>query len=197
MTDSSIILDMPGATVLLDPAFLSEREAAELLERLTAEVAWEQHRVRMFGREVSSPRLSAWYGDPEAVYRYSGFTHRPRPWLPILDGMRRRVEAKLEVRFNSVLLNRYRDGRDAMGWHADDEPELGTKPVIASVSLGAARRITFRNRSRKDLKREVLLTTGSLLVMAGETQGNWMHAIPRSKSVHTERINLTFRLIRP
>jgi len=197
MADSSTILDLPDATVLLDPAFLSEREAAELLESLRAQVEWEQHRVRMFGREVPSPRLSAWYGDPEAVYRYSGFTHRPRPWLPVLEVLRRRVEDTLEERFNSVLLNRYRDGQDAMGWHADDEPELGQAPVIASVSLGAARRMTFRHRSRKDLKRRTVLTNGSLLVMAGDTQRNWLHAIPRSKTVHTERINLTLRLIRP
>ena len=196
MADSFTILDMPGATVLLDPTFMSEQEARDLLETLIEEVDWEQHSVKIFGREVPSPRLSAWYGDPEAVYRYSGFTHRPRPWLPDLDGLRRRVEAALGERFNSVLLNRYRDGRDAMGWHADDEPELGTDPVIASVSLGAARRMTLRHRSRKDQKREVALTTGSLLVMAGETQRNWMHAIPRSKTVHAERINLTFRLIR-
>ena len=196
MADSFTILDMPGATVLLDPTFMSEQEARDLLETLIEEVDWEQHSVKIFGREVPSPRLSAWYGDAEAVYRYSGFTHRPRPWLPDLDGLRRRVEAALGERFNSVLLNRYRDGRDAMGWHADDEPELGTDPVIASVSLGAARRMTLRHRSRKDQKREVALTTGSLLVMAGETQRNWMHAIPRSKTVHAERINLTFRLIR-
>lgn len=186
---------MPQATVVLREHFLSEREADTLFEALRADIEWEQHKVRLFGREVPSPRLSAWHGDPDAAYRYSGFTHRPRPWTSPLSDLRVAVEREVGTAFNSVLLNRYRDGRDAMGWHADDEPELGPEPVIASVSLGAARRMRFRHRTRKEWTADLSLGNGSLLVMAGTTQRYWMHSIPRTRKVQEERINLTFRRI--
>jgi alkylated DNA repair dioxygenase AlkB len=195
MPDPFTILDLPGATAALHERFLSESEAGALFDTLRTRVRWEQHTVRLFGREVPSPRLSAWYGDPEAVYRYSGVTHRPHPWIPELDELRSRVELETGSSFNSVLLNLYRDGSDAMGWHADDEPELGPEPTIASVTLGAARRMRFRHRTRKEMTASVTLSNGSLLVMAGATQRHWLHAVPRTRTVHAERINLTFRRI--
>lgn len=197
MALDKLMPDMPDARVFLDPGFLDRPRADRFLERLREGVEWEQHAVKLFGREVPCPRLSAWYGDAHATYRYSGFRHAPRPWTPDLQELRSAVEAASGAAFNSVLLNLYRDGADAMGWHADDEPELGPEPVIASVSLGAARRLRFRHRTRRDLKTEVLLTHGSLLVMAGATQQHWQHAIPRSRTVSEPRINLTFRLIVP
>ncbi len=191
------LLDMPEATVVLQERFLSEVQALSLLDTLLEDIAWEQHRVRLFGREMPSPRLSAWHGDPEAVYRYSGFTHHPRPWTPHLLSVRAAVERAADTAFNSVLLNRYRDGQDAMGWHADDEPELGPEPVIASVSLGASRKMRFRHRTHREWVSDVALGNGSLLVMAGSTQRYWLHSVPRTRTVHDERINLTFRLIAP
>lgn len=195
MPDFETILDLPEATVLLGEGFLSDEEARDHFDALRTDIEWEQHAIRLFGRNVPSPRLSAWHGDPDAVYRYSGFTHRPCPWTPRLSSLRTAVEREAGAVFNSVLLNRYRDGQDAMGWHADDEVELGQQPVIASVSLGATRRMRFRHRTRRDLTAEVMLRNGSLLVMAGTTQQYWQHAVPRTRTVHEERINLTFRLI--
>jgi alkylated DNA repair dioxygenase AlkB len=169
---------------------------AVLLEkRLEDGVAWQTHRIRMFGRWVDSPRLSCWIGDPEACYRYSGQTCAPHSWPAALVPVRDRLREELGVGFNSVLANLYRDGRDAMGWHSDDEPELGPEPVIASVSLGAARRYVMRRRDDPAVKREWLLEPGSLLVMSGRCQRDWQHALPRTAKPIGPRINLTFRRI--
>jgi alkylated DNA repair dioxygenase AlkB len=159
-------------------------------------VEWEQHRIRIRGREIASPRLSAWYGDPDAHYRYSGLSLEPRPWLPVILELKSRVEAACDEPFNSVLLNLYRDGSDSMGWHSDDEPELGERPLIASLSLGATRRFRLRHRRRKDLEPVAIdLEGGSLLIMEGDTQRFWKHQVPKTKRTVEPRINLTFRNI--
>jgi alkylated DNA repair dioxygenase AlkB len=146
----------------------------------------------MFGRRVAFPRLTAWYGDPGAAYTYSGVRNEPLPWTPLLRELRDRAAAAAGARFNSVLLNRYRDGRDGMGWHADDERELGR--VIASLSVGAVR--TFELRHRGDRERIALpLASGSLIVMAGDTQRHWTHRVPKDARAAGERINLTFRWV--
>src|SRR5690606_32806891 len=132
-------------------------EAGALRQALLDEVAWEVQRIRVFGREVESPRLSCWIGDADARYRYSGTDFVPHAWPPSLAGLRERLALTAGGSFNSVLLNRYRDGRDAMGWHSDDEPELGVRPLIASLSLGAPRRFVFRHRLDRSLKRELVL----------------------------------------
>src|SRR5215510_1997849 len=132
-------LPLTDAEVSFDPCWLGAAEADRLLQGLREEIAWENHRIRLFGREHASPRLSCWIGDPGTAYRYSGALFEPRPWPALLGPLRERLCAQLGVGFNSVLANLYRDGRDCMGWHSDDEPELGTTPVIASVSLGATR----------------------------------------------------------
>ncbi|HEY0334258.1 MAG TPA: alpha-ketoglutarate-dependent dioxygenase AlkB [Stenotrophomonas sp.] len=190
-------IDLPGAEVDWMPGWLPGPEAEVLRGQLLAEVAWEVHRIRLFGREVDSPRLSSWIGDPQARYRYSGTDFEPQAWPPILDAVRRRLREALEADFNSVLVNRYRDGRDAMGWHSDDEPELGVRPLIASLSLGAPRRFLFRRRDDPAFKRELMLGHGDLLVMAGDTQRLYHHGLPRTARPVGERINLTFRQIGP
>lgn len=192
---------LPQADLLFDAAFLPAAEAAALLAQLTAEVAWEQRAIRLFGQQVPQPRLTAWYGDPAARYTYSGLTWEPRPWTPILLGLRRRVEAATDTRFNSVLLNLYRDGRDSMGWHSDDEPELGPAPAIASLSLGATRRFRLRpSRAQAEAAPAPApfgldLPSGSLLLMRGPTQQGWQHALPKTARALGPRLNLTFRWV--
>ncbi|WP_319781975.1 alpha-ketoglutarate-dependent dioxygenase AlkB [Oceanisphaera sp. IT1-181] len=162
-----------------------------------SDIPWQQHTLRMFGRELNEPRLSCWMGD--LPYRYSGQTRMPAPWHPVVREICQRVSAICEQPFNGVLLNWYRDGQDSMGWHADDEPELGINPTVASVSLGATRRFKLRHKLRPKAgrhsreQRELLLNHGSLLVMAGEMQHHWQHALPKMAACSGPRINLTFR----
>ncbi|WP_400192614.1 alpha-ketoglutarate-dependent dioxygenase AlkB family protein [Hymenobacter sp. B81] len=189
---------LPQAELWLAEDFLSPAEAAALLIELTAAVAWQQQPIRLFGREVPQPRLTAWYGDPGAAYQYSGLKLPPLPWLPALLALRRAVEAAAGVPFNSVLLNLYRSGQDGMGWHADDEPELGPEPVIASLSLGSTRRFRLRPRPGRGPAHPPLtleLPAGSLLIMRGLTQRCWQHALPKTARPVGPRLNLTFRLI--
>ncbi len=158
---------------------------------------WQRPELVIFGRRVAAPRLEAWYGDPGARYAYSGLAHEPRAWTPLLRELRERVAVQTGAPYNSVLANLYRDGNDSNGWHADDERELGAEPTIASLSLGAARRFLLRHRADRTLKREIVLEPGSLLVMRGITQQCWHHAVPKTRSVHSARINLTFRYVWP
>lgn len=188
---------LPNAELTYDPDWLPPEQADALMAALLAQVPWEVHRIRLFGREHASPRLSCWIGDAQAHYRYSGADFRPHPWPAALAPVRERLVRELGVGFNSVLANRYRDGADAMGWHSDDEPELGTAPVIASLSLGARRRFALKHRRDPALKAALELGHGSLLVMAGTTQAHYRHALPRTARPVGERINLTFRCIRP
>jgi alkylated DNA repair dioxygenase AlkB len=187
-------LPLPGGCLRWSAGFLAPAAADALLAVLEHEVPWERHHVRIFGREIPAPRLSCWIGDPGAAYTYSRVRFKPRPWTPALACVRQRIEQAIDARFNSVLANRYASGADSMGWHADDEPELGLRPVIASLSLGATRRFVLRPRSG-GAKVELPLTHGSLLVMAGDTQANWQHALPRMAGAAGVRINLTFRRI--
>lgn len=193
--EGAITLDLPGADVRLYRGWLPETEADALFHTLRAEISWHVHRIRLFGREVDSPRLSCWIGDPEAVYTYSGTRFEPMPWPQALQPVRERLTRTLAHPFNSVLANLYRDGRDAMGWHSDAEPELGPRPVIASLSLGAVRRFALKHRHDPAMKHAIELPHGSLLVMAGPTQKNYRHALPRTMRPLGERINLTFRQI--
>lgn len=186
---------LPGARLHYHPSWLDADEAGRIQQALIAELPWTRHRVRLFGRELDAPRLSAWVGDPGVSYRYSGVRHDPAPWTQSLSNLRSRLERELGIEFNSVLANRYRDGSDSMGWHADDERELGAQPTIASISLGATRRFRLKPRSEAGTPLALDLVHGSLLVMAGGTQTNYMHALPRSARVVGERINLTFRWV--
>jgi alkylated DNA repair dioxygenase AlkB len=190
-------LDLPDADVALDAAWLAAGEADALFEALRAAVPWDVHRIRMFGRVVDSPRLSCWIGDPGAGYRYSGAHFEPNPWPVALRPIRARLADELRIDFNSVLANLYRDGRDCMGWHSDDEPELGSRPLIASLSLGGTRRFVLKHRKDPSTKLALELPPGSLLVMRGATQANYRHALPRTARPVGARINLTFRRISP
>jgi alkylated DNA repair dioxygenase AlkB len=170
-------------------------EADRLFIGLRECIAWRQEEIVIFGERKRVPRLVAWHGDAGAAYTYSGVPHEPEPWNEALGEIRARVEALSGHAFNAVLLNLYRGGADGMGWHADDEPELGRNPVVASVSLGATRRFRMRHRRRKELTVDLELVHGSLLTMEGATQHHWVHAVPKTARPVGERINLTFRRI--
>lgn len=186
---------LPGAALRFVPDWLGVAEADALLAALLGGIPWETHRIRLFGREVDSPRLSCWIGDEEAAYTYSGTRFRPHSWPAALLPIRQRLANELGCAFNSVLANRYRDGHDCMGWHSDNEPELGPHPLIASLSLGATRRFVLKHRHDPSRKLELELPHGSLLVMGGDTQRNYKHSLPRTARPVGERINLTFRRI--
>lgn len=180
-----------GGIINFIPDFLGVQEATPLFDRLRAEMPWKQERT-IFGH--LTPRLTAWEADAGVAYRYSGITHMGEGWSGLLQGVRQRVEEAAQATFNSVLLNRYRDGDDSMGYHADDEPELGMNPIIASLSLGGSRTFVLRHESSGE-KRRYELGHGSLLIMAGTLQHHWKHALPKTKAAVSERINLTFRRI--
>lgn len=189
------VIELPDACVRYCPQWLDSADADQALMALLDEIDYTQHEVRMFGRVLPAPRLSAWIGDSGASYRYSRVLHQPLPWTPRLLKIRQRLERDLGRPFNSVLVNRYRDGNDSMGWHADDEVELGDDPVIASVSLGAVRTLHFRSSPPGANKCRIELQHGSLLLMAGGTQARYQHAIHKTRMALSERVNLTFRQI--
>jgi alkylated DNA repair dioxygenase AlkB len=189
-------IPMPDAELsYLDRLALAE-PAAQILERLIAEIPWRAEDVVMWGRHVPQPRLTAWYGDAGASYAYSGVRLDPMPWTTLLLDIKARIEAAVEWTFNSVLLNYYRDHRDSVGFHSDAEPELGERPVIASLSLGAERIFVLKHKTSKSAEPVRLrLTSGSLLLMRGDTQRCWRHSIPRESRPCGPRVNLTFRTI--
>lgn len=174
--------------------FLPPDAAAELFLRLRTELSWESEQYKIYGKWVTAPRLVCWYGDSGANYRYSGIDHFPKPWIPALIEIKQKIESNIPATFNSMLGNLYRDGNDSMGWHADKERELGLSPLIASLSLGAVRMFKIRhNRTKRIL--DIPLSSGSLLIMAGDFQHHWRHSVPKTKIITGERINLTFRTI--
>ena len=173
------------------PGWVSDHQ--QIFDRLSATIAWEQHDITLFGRTVPTPRLTAWMGD--AAYAYSGIVNQPAPWPDALAALRDRLTAELEVAFNSCLANLYRDGSDSMGYHSDNEPELGPEPTIASISLGARRRFVLRHRiTREQWSWE--LGEGDLLVMRDESQRDYAHAVPKTARPVGPRMNLTFRHFR-
>jgi len=162
---------------------------------LMGEVEWKQETIKMFGKVIDVPRLTAWYGDPDRSYTYSGIALTPRSWSPLLSELRATVERLAGCKFNSVLLNLYRTGSDSVSWHADDEPDLGREPIICSVSLGVTRKFSFRKKSDHADKHNLLLHSGDVVVMRGITQQVWEHQVPKEPKVTGQRINLTFRQI--
>jgi alkylated DNA repair dioxygenase AlkB len=166
------------------------------LRELIEQIPWRAETINLFGKEYQQPRLAAWFGDPDARYTYSGLSLNPLPWTDLLSRLRARVEALAGAPFNSVLLNYYRDQRDSMGMHSDDEPELGSNPIIASVSLGEQRTFVMKHKFRKELKPVHLpLDHGSLLLMKGATQHHWKHGVNKVTHPCGPRVNLTFRRI--
>lgn len=186
-------LALPDAEIWMFPAFMEAPPAELLMRQLIDEIPWRQETVRLWGRSFVQPRLIAWHGDADASYRYSKKTWLPQPWTPTLMELRSRLEDVVGSKFNGVLLNYYRDHRDGMGMHSDDEPELGPTPVIASLSLGATRVMKFQHRSCAMPIARVPLVCGSLLVMRGETQRFWKHGIDKQTKACGGRLNLTFR----
>jgi alkylated DNA repair dioxygenase AlkB len=177
------------------PQLFSETDSSVFFAALQKEIQWKQEPIRLFGKMRMQPRLTALYGEPGTYYRYSGIRMTSTPWTETLQRIRNRIEPISGTRFSLVLLNYYRDENDSMGWHSDDEKELGPLPTIASVSFGATRRFHFRHRNDKNLRASVDLENGSLLVMRGESQASWQHAIPKKTRPMGPRINLTFRVI--
>lgn len=193
--ETEALLDDDCGRLLLIPQALEPLAAQAFFETLREEVCWQQDKILIAGNWLPIPRLQAWYGDPGARYMYSGLSLDPKTWTPTLYELKQLVELQSATSFNSVLLNLYRDGQDSMGWHSDDEPELGVEPVIASLSLGGDRHFSLRQKKPGSKKMKILLPSGSLLIMSGCLQANWQHQVPKTALPVGERINLTFRLI--
>jgi len=177
------------------PNFFNEVLADSYFKILSNQLEWQIEHYKMFGKIVNSPRKIAWYGNEDVNYRYSGIDHQALAWTQELLDIKNCLEIKLNQRFNSVLANLYRDGQDSMGWHADNEPELGSNPVIASLSFGATRIFSLRTMQKPRQSLKIPLEHGSLLVMDGTTQYAWQHAILKTKRCLEPRINLTFRWV--
>ena len=186
---------LPNDLMDYHPGFFTRDESASLAGALRETINWRQETIQMYGKLLNTPRLTAWYGDNSKTYAFSGKKYDPYPWTPELLMIKQRVDAAAGITFNSVLLNLYRNGNDSVAWHADDEPELGLNPVIASVSFGQMRRFDVRHKQDHKLKYSVDLENGSLLIMKGDLQHNWEHQVPKSTKATKDRINLTFRVI--
>jgi alkylated DNA repair dioxygenase AlkB len=191
------VIRVPG--IDYRPAFLQPGDAQALLRLLWLELPWKQQDLVLFGKAVRQPRLTAWCSDPGVSYRYSGLSLPPAAWHPALLELRDRLQAALERPFNSVLANAYRDGQDSMGWHADDEAELGPEPCIACISLGAVRQFRLRPRQPAGATQSPVnigIEPGSLLIMSGDSQQRWQHAVPKTRKPVGLRISLTYRQVR-
>jgi alkylated DNA repair dioxygenase AlkB len=192
--NTPIQLDMPDANLKYYPNFIPPAQATNIMQTLQESLAWRQEQITLYGKAHNVPRLQAWYGDENAGYKYSNLTMRPLPWAPVLHELKQKCEHASNRCFNSVLANLYRQGQDGMGRHADNEPELGMQPVIASLSFGAVRNLDFYHNKSKE-KVRLPLENGSLLVMSGDTQTYWQHSVAKTKKELAARINLTFRYI--
>lgn len=195
--DSFVNALPPGGELVYIRDFLARSYAEELFATLIREPFWQTRSITMFGRTIAQPRKIAFQGDPGVRYTYSGDEYRAEAWHPDIAGLRKEIESEIGCRLNCVLLNLYRDGRDSMGWHSDDEEELGSCPTIASVSLGEVRRFLLREKADKQNKLEIKPASGSLMIMRGDLQHYWQHALPKTARPVGPRINLTFREIVP
>lgn len=182
--------------VLFFPTFFDKLDSDRLFKSLLDNIIWQQDQIKFYGKMIDLPRLTAWYGVNDKPYTYSGIPMNPHPWTQDLLEIKNKIETIANVNFSSVLLNRYRSGKDSVSWHCDDEKELGINPVIGSVSFGATRTFKLRNLQDKSLLVEKELTHGSYILMRGETQHKWEHAILKTSKPILERINLTFRVIK-
>jgi alkylated DNA repair dioxygenase AlkB len=190
------LTDLPDADIELFENVFTNLESKKLFQKLIDNTQWRQDKIKIFGKLIDQPRLTAFYGDANKYYSYSGIVMKPNEWNDDLLFIRNRLENIAKIKFSSVLLNFYRDGKDSMGWHSDDEKELGQNPVIGSVSFGETRVFQLRHKCRKDFKKvEIALTNGSFLLMKGNTQHFWQHQIPKTKRKLDSRINLTFRIL--
>jgi alkylated DNA repair dioxygenase AlkB len=201
MFENQRVIELENAQMIFIEHFFLPKEADFFFTELKEKLKWEQGEITMFGKKVLEPRLTAWYGDAGKSYTYSGKKQEPNPWHESLLIIKNKIETgpinagSVPAHFNSVLCNFYRNGIDSMGYHADDEKELGINPVIASLNLGETRRFLFRQKAHKDKKFELQLNHGSLLIMQGAMQHHWQHAIPKEPKKTKPRINLTFRWV--
>ena len=198
MISSSVVgerLDLPDCDIWYYPEFLNTKVATECFNQLRQDTPWRQDDIRVFGKIYPQPRLTALYGNNQKPYQYSNIIMQPLQFTPLLKELKEDIDKISGTSFSTCLLNLYRDGQDSNGWHADDEKELGKNPVIASLSLGEERRFHLKHKNNKDLKHKIVLEHGSLLLMKGATQHNWLHQIPKTRKSIGERINLTFRVI--
>ena len=189
------IIKLQDAELLYHSAFYDKTESDRIFKTLLETIEWKQDKIMMYGKELPLPRLSAWYGDNNKPYTYSGITLNPLPWTEELLQIKEKIEVEAKVKFSSVLLNRYRDGQDYVGWHTDAEKELGKNPVIGSVNFGATRKFLLRRIDDHKEKFEVELKHGTFLMMSGATQHFWQHQVPKTAHKIGERLNLTFRVI--
>ncbi|MBC7845504.1 MAG: alpha-ketoglutarate-dependent dioxygenase AlkB [Flavobacterium sp.] len=190
-----LVLNLPDAEIVYYPHFFDKKEADTIFEQLKNEIPWQQDNIRVYGKTHPQPRLTALFGNEGKPYSYSNIKMQPNPWNPILQKIKSYIEGVSDTNFTTVLLNLYRDGKDSNGWHADNEKELGSNPIIASVSFGAERVFQLKHNSIPNLKQNILLEHGSLLLMKGTTQHFWKHQIPKTSKPIGSRINLTFRII--
>ncbi|MES2837135.1 MAG: alpha-ketoglutarate-dependent dioxygenase AlkB [Bacteroidota bacterium] len=188
-------IELQDGELVYIPNFYSSEKSKQIFNALKKEINWQQQKIVLFGKQFDEPRLSAWYAEKNVNYSYSGIQLVAQEFTPILQELKKEVEQKSNTTFNSVLLNLYRNGNDSMGWHADDEKELGINPIIASLNFGETRRFKLKYKTNKNLKFEIDLENGSLLIMQGALQHHWMHHIPKTKRQLNERINLTFRKV--
>lgn len=193
--ESNPNIQLKDAELLYYPEFFDKATSDKLFKSLLETVQWKQDKIMMYGKELPLPRLSAWYGENQKPYTYSGITLQPLPWTNELLEIKTKIEEVAKVNFSSVLLNRYRNGQDYVGWHTDAEKELGRNPVIGSVNFGATRRFQLRRIDDHKEKFEVELKHGTYLVMQGTTQHFWQHQVPKTAVKIGERLNLTFRVI--
>ena len=188
--------DLPDADIILYENLFTREESDKLLMNLKENIKWQQDQIKLYGKKVDLPRLTAYYGGNDKPYSYSGITMNPNPWNEVLLFIKNKIEEKAGVEFTSCLLNYYRSGKDSMGWHQDNEKELGQNPVIGSVSIGETRVFQLKHLQLKDLNTvQIPLKHGSFLLMRGSTQNHWKHCIPKTSKALNARINLTFRII--
>lgn len=192
----NIHFDFSDSDIEYYPNFFDNNRANELFKKLQQEIPWQQDDITVFGKTYPQPRLTALFGNEGKPYAYSNIVMHPKPWNPLLMYIKNEIEAVCDENFTTVLLNQYRDGKDSNGWHADNEKELGSNPVIASVSFGAERFFHLQHNILKDQKLKINLEHGSLLLMKGTTQHFWKHQIPKTSKIIGSRINLTFRIIK-
>ena len=190
-----ITFNLPDAEILYYPHFFDKKEADAIFAQLTTDIPWQQDEIRVFGKVHPQPRLTALFGNEGKPYSYSNIKMQPHSWNPLLQKIKLNVESVSNTKFTTVLLNLYRDGRDSNGWHSDNEKELGINPIIASVSFGTERVFQLKHNTISNLKQNILLEHGSLLLMKGTTQHFWKHQIPKTSKKIGSRINLTFRVI--
>jgi alkylated DNA repair dioxygenase AlkB len=194
--EEKIIFDLPDAEIEYYPAFFDLAKANELFQKLQTEIPWQQDDITIFGKTHPQPRLTSLYGNEGKPYGYSNIIMQPNAWSPLMMFIKNEVQEACQENFTTVLLNNYRNGKDSNGWHADNEKELGRNPIIASLSFGAERVFQLKHNSIENLKQNITLQHGSLLIMKGTTQHFWKHQIPKTTKEIGARINLTFRIIK-